>query len=178
MGYKNVIKTKQLLQSLLAREDIKIDMAFLQNDLLIKLMNFQNQYTSKVMDMVDNILEIFSYRLVEKELKKEWSLEYLKTWDSRWNRRETVISFSQATIQKLVNALELIYESNSWSVDSDIDVNSEMHNSMSTWFNWFIYASRQEEFLFLPDQDVVNWKASVVAYVLQKQNPAEILRNG
>ena len=114
---------------------------------------------------------------MEKEVK-EWSLEYLKTWDSRWNRRETVISFSQATIQKLVNALELIYESNSWSVDSNIDVNSEMHNSMSTWFNWFIYASRQEEFLFLPDQDVVNWKASVVAYVLQKQNPAEILRNG
>ena len=59
LGYKNVIKTKQLLQSLLAREDIKIDMAFLQNDLLIKLMNFQNQYTSKVMDIVDNILKDF-----------------------------------------------------------------------------------------------------------------------
>ena len=164
----NVIRTKRLIKLLYNREDVNIDRSHLET-MMIQLMNYENKYTNSIIDIVDNILEICSYKFLDDEIKIECSSSWLEVLDNRHKKRDNIsIYFNQETTQKIVNALELIYEINSWNPESNINSERDLI-IMETWFDWLNYVAKQNEFLFLPDKDVVNWKTSVVAYVLQKE---------
>lgn len=168
LGYKNIIDAKVLINKLRNRSDLKLNPEVsIERDLLIPLMNYENLRTTRGIDIVNNILQLFSFSTMDNELKRQHSIEWLETWDKRHKENEAKINFNQESMQNIINALELIYEINFWNHESEINGARKI---MRIWFNWFNYSFKQEFFTYLSDQDEVKWKASVVAYVLQKDS--------
>ena len=167
---ENVARTKRLINQLRNNDNISLDNGFLEKDIMIRLMEYENNETTRMIDIVDNILQLFTFKYLEDDIKEEFSEAWLIFLDDRHKKRKLTITFSQETTHKIVNTLELIYEINSWNHESNINSSRDL-TIMKTWFDWLYYVSIQDDFLFLPDQDVVYRKASIVAYLLQKHSP-------
>ena len=77
-------RAKVLINKLRNRSDLNLNPEVsLERDLLIPLMNYENLRTTRGIDIVNNILQLFSFSTMDNELKRQHSIEWLETWDTR-----------------------------------------------------------------------------------------------